>query len=197
MIRGTLVGSLCALIPGTGPTIASFVAYATEKKVSKTPHRFGHGAIEVAVRQGLHAQSCYAPGGSGVDSDDGDLGVGERDAGFSGGVDGAAQAQDRVGGGDAAVHSRRVGELGVAGEVAGGPDPGVRRAQMGIDVDVATLIERHSRRLEAECIGPGCATDGDQRTVEFDAATVGEGDGVLADRLRGGSGQHLDSVGAH
>jgi TctA family transporter len=29
MLRGTLVGSLCALIPGTGPTIASFVAYAT------------------------------------------------------------------------------------------------------------------------------------------------------------------------
>jgi TctA family transporter len=28
MIRGTLVGSLCSLIPGTGPTIASFVAYA-------------------------------------------------------------------------------------------------------------------------------------------------------------------------
>jgi putative tricarboxylic transport membrane protein len=46
MLRGTLVGSLCALIPGTGPTIASFVAYATEKKISKTPERFGHGAIE-------------------------------------------------------------------------------------------------------------------------------------------------------
>ena len=46
MIRGTLIGSLCALIPGTGPTIASFVSYATEKKISKTPERFGHGAIE-------------------------------------------------------------------------------------------------------------------------------------------------------
>jgi putative tricarboxylic transport membrane protein len=46
MLRGTIVGSLCALIPGTGPTIASFVAYATEKKVSKTPERFGLGAIE-------------------------------------------------------------------------------------------------------------------------------------------------------
>ena len=31
MLRGTMVGSLCSLIPGTGPTIASFVAYATEK----------------------------------------------------------------------------------------------------------------------------------------------------------------------
>ena len=46
MLRGTIVGSLCALIPGTGPTIASFVAYAAEKKISKTPDRFGFGAIE-------------------------------------------------------------------------------------------------------------------------------------------------------
>jgi TctA family transporter len=46
MIRGTLIGSLCALIPGTGPTIASFVSYAAEKKISKTPERFGRGAIE-------------------------------------------------------------------------------------------------------------------------------------------------------
>src|SRR5499427_4250311 len=46
MLRGTIVGSLCSLIPGTGPTIASFVAYATEKKASRTPERFGHGAIE-------------------------------------------------------------------------------------------------------------------------------------------------------
>src|SRR5436305_3142022 len=29
IMRGTLIGSLCSLIPGTGPTTASFVAYAT------------------------------------------------------------------------------------------------------------------------------------------------------------------------
>src|SRR6202166_3119518 len=46
MWRGTWIGSLCALIPGTGPTIASFVSYAVEKKISKTPERFCHGAIE-------------------------------------------------------------------------------------------------------------------------------------------------------
>jgi putative tricarboxylic transport membrane protein len=46
MIRGTLIGSLCALIPGTGPTIASFVSYATEKKISRTPEKFGTGMIE-------------------------------------------------------------------------------------------------------------------------------------------------------
>jgi TctA family transporter len=49
MLRGTIVGSLCALIPGTGPTIASFVAYATEKKISKTPEKFGTGMIEGVV----------------------------------------------------------------------------------------------------------------------------------------------------
>ncbi|HKS84699.1 MAG TPA: tripartite tricarboxylate transporter permease [Pseudolabrys sp.] len=49
MFRGTLVGSLCALIPGTGPTIASFVAYATEKKISKHPDKFGTGLIEGVI----------------------------------------------------------------------------------------------------------------------------------------------------
>ena len=45
ILRGTVIGSLCSLIPGTGPTIASFVAYAAEKRLSTSPHRFGHGAI--------------------------------------------------------------------------------------------------------------------------------------------------------
>jgi putative tricarboxylic transport membrane protein len=49
MFRGTFVGSLCSLIPGTGPTIASFVAYATEKKISKHPELFGTGLIEGVV----------------------------------------------------------------------------------------------------------------------------------------------------
>ena len=46
MFRGTIIGSLCALIPGTGPTIASFISYAMEKKISKTPEKFGTGMIE-------------------------------------------------------------------------------------------------------------------------------------------------------
>ncbi|UHC19550.1 tripartite tricarboxylate transporter permease [Methylobacterium currus] len=45
ILRGTLVGSLCSLIPGTGPTIASFIAYAAEKRVSRNPEKFGRGAI--------------------------------------------------------------------------------------------------------------------------------------------------------
>jgi putative tricarboxylic transport membrane protein len=46
MFRGTLLGALCSLVPGTGPTIASFVAYAAEKRLSRHPERFGYGAIE-------------------------------------------------------------------------------------------------------------------------------------------------------
>ena len=46
MLRGTLIGTLFGAIPGTGPTITTFIAYAVERKVSKTPDRFGHGAIE-------------------------------------------------------------------------------------------------------------------------------------------------------
>jgi TctA family transporter len=46
MLRGTAVGALFGVLPGTGPTITTFVAYALERKVSRTPERFGHGAIE-------------------------------------------------------------------------------------------------------------------------------------------------------
>jgi TctA family transporter len=46
MLRGSLVGVLCAMVPGTGPTIASFISYAVEKKISRTPELFGTGMIE-------------------------------------------------------------------------------------------------------------------------------------------------------
>ncbi len=46
MVRGTLVGTLFGAMPGTGPTITTFIAYALERKITKTPERFGHGAIE-------------------------------------------------------------------------------------------------------------------------------------------------------
>ncbi len=45
-IRGTALGSLLGVLPGGGAVLSSFVSYALEKKVSKTPERFGHGAIE-------------------------------------------------------------------------------------------------------------------------------------------------------
>ena len=45
MLRGTLIGTLFGAMPGTGPTITTFIAYAFEKKISKTPEKFGHGMI--------------------------------------------------------------------------------------------------------------------------------------------------------
>ena len=44
--RGTLLGFFVGVLPGAGPTIATFLSYALEKKVSRHPHEFGHGAIE-------------------------------------------------------------------------------------------------------------------------------------------------------
>jgi putative tricarboxylic transport membrane protein len=46
MLRGTLMGTLFGAMPGTGPTITTFLAYAVEKKISKNPEQFGHGALE-------------------------------------------------------------------------------------------------------------------------------------------------------
>jgi TctA family transporter len=45
MVRGTLVGTLFGAMPGTGPTITTFIAYALEQKISKTPEKFGTGMI--------------------------------------------------------------------------------------------------------------------------------------------------------
>jgi TctA family transporter len=49
MLRGSTIGSFFGALPGTGPSIASFVSYAVEKRVSKTPERFGKGAVEGVV----------------------------------------------------------------------------------------------------------------------------------------------------
>jgi putative tricarboxylic transport membrane protein len=46
MVRGTLIGTLFGAMPGTGPTITTFIAYAVERKLSRTPWRFGTGALE-------------------------------------------------------------------------------------------------------------------------------------------------------
>jgi putative tricarboxylic transport membrane protein len=46
MLRGTAIGSFFGTLPGTGSLIASFMAYALEKKVSRDSSRFGKGAIE-------------------------------------------------------------------------------------------------------------------------------------------------------
>lgn len=49
MIRGTAIGSFFGALPGTGGMVASFMAYAMEKRVARDPSRFGRGAIEGVV----------------------------------------------------------------------------------------------------------------------------------------------------
>jgi TctA family transporter len=44
--RGTIIGSLLGIIPGGGAVLASFSSYSIEKKLSKTPEKFGTGMIE-------------------------------------------------------------------------------------------------------------------------------------------------------
>ncbi|HEY7364241.1 MAG TPA: tripartite tricarboxylate transporter permease [Methylomirabilota bacterium] len=44
--RGSVVGFFTGLVPGPASVLATFIAYTLERKVSKTPERFGQGAIE-------------------------------------------------------------------------------------------------------------------------------------------------------
>jgi putative tricarboxylic transport membrane protein len=63
--RGTVLGSILGILPGGGATISAFAAYTFEKKMSKTPERFGHGAIEgVAAPESANnaaAQTSFIP----------------------------------------------------------------------------------------------------------------------------------------
>ncbi|WP_037915597.1 tripartite tricarboxylate transporter permease [Sulfitobacter sp. 20_GPM-1509m] len=45
MIRGSMIGSFFGALPGTGGLIASYMSYATEKRIGKT-ETFGKGAIQ-------------------------------------------------------------------------------------------------------------------------------------------------------
>jgi putative tricarboxylic transport membrane protein len=44
--RGSVLGFGLGILPGGGATLSSLAAYAMEKKRSKTPERFGRGAVE-------------------------------------------------------------------------------------------------------------------------------------------------------
>jgi putative tricarboxylic transport membrane protein len=50
MLRSTGVGFFLGLLPGCAPSVTTFVAYDLEKRVSKTPERFGHGAPRDSFR---------------------------------------------------------------------------------------------------------------------------------------------------
>ncbi|MGF6906424.1 tripartite tricarboxylate transporter permease [Fusobacterium sp. PH5-44] len=62
MARSSLLGTIVGILPGAGATIASFLSYAIEKKVSKHPEKLGTGAPDGIVAS--EAANNAATGGS-------------------------------------------------------------------------------------------------------------------------------------
>ncbi|MCU0562377.1 MAG: tripartite tricarboxylate transporter permease, partial [Desulfobacterales bacterium] len=61
MLRSSTVGFLLGLLPGCAPSVTSFVAYDLEKRVSKHPERFGHGAMDgLAATEGSNNATSTA-----------------------------------------------------------------------------------------------------------------------------------------
>ncbi|WP_230125663.1 tripartite tricarboxylate transporter permease, partial [Pseudomonas sp. Bi70] len=64
-LRGTTLGTFLGVLPGGGATLSAFSAYSLEKKVSKTPEKFGTGLVEgVAAPEAANnagAQSSFIP----------------------------------------------------------------------------------------------------------------------------------------
>ena len=65
IIRGTAIGTIFGILPGSHTVIAAFSSYTLEKKLAKDPSRFGKGAIEgVAGPESANnaaAQTCFIP----------------------------------------------------------------------------------------------------------------------------------------
>lgn len=63
--RGTILGFLLGLIPGTTQALASFVSYTAEVKASKNPEKFGTGAIKGVAgpetANNAHANAALIP----------------------------------------------------------------------------------------------------------------------------------------
>lgn len=53
MLRSSVLGTVVGILPGAGATIASFLSYTVEKKVSKYPDKFGTG-----IPDGIVASEC-------------------------------------------------------------------------------------------------------------------------------------------
>jgi putative tricarboxylic transport membrane protein len=60
--RGTILGFLIGIIPGSAHIISTFVSYAVERRLSRHPEKFGKGAIEgvAGPESANNAASCGA-----------------------------------------------------------------------------------------------------------------------------------------
>ena len=65
VIRGTLIGTALGIIPGLIPPVSSFLSYTIERRSSKNPAKFGHGALEGVVgpetANNAHASAAMIP----------------------------------------------------------------------------------------------------------------------------------------
>jgi putative tricarboxylic transport membrane protein len=62
LVRGSLLGFVIGVIPGAGATVASLMSYSVEKAASRTPEKFGKGAMAGLV--GPEAANNAASSGS-------------------------------------------------------------------------------------------------------------------------------------
>ncbi|MBX3531593.1 MAG: tripartite tricarboxylate transporter permease [Rhizobiaceae bacterium] len=65
ILRGTVIGSILGVLPGSGALLASYLSYSFEKRIARHPERFGEGAIEgVAAPEAANnaaAQTSFIP----------------------------------------------------------------------------------------------------------------------------------------
>lgn len=60
LVRGSTLGTLIGIQPGAGSDMAAWMSYATSKKFSKEPEKFGTGHVEGVVESGAANNSALA-----------------------------------------------------------------------------------------------------------------------------------------
>ncbi|MEO8079829.1 MAG: tripartite tricarboxylate transporter permease [Caldimonas sp.] len=60
ILRGSTLGTVIGALPGAGADIAAWMSYATSKKFSKEPEKFGTGHVEGIVESGAANNSALA-----------------------------------------------------------------------------------------------------------------------------------------
>ncbi|TCK19689.1 putative tricarboxylic transport membrane protein [Ancylobacter aquaticus] len=61
LVVGSIIGFVVGVLPGAGATTSTIFAYAASKRMSKTPERFGKGAVEgVAAPEAANNAASYA-----------------------------------------------------------------------------------------------------------------------------------------